>query len=125
MKLFKKVWDNCERITADWYSFLGWTILWSAFFIVAIYEIFYVKSSTFGFLLFKICFAIVTLFSSVLLILYIFKKCYAISEKFFPPGKSKLLWVCTFIEAVALCFLVVFIMSMIAFTLKTIPGLSI
>ena len=114
------MWNNWDEITLEWFSFLEWTILWSVLFVVTIFEIYYAKNLNPGFIYLKIAFAVITIFSSLLLILYIFKKCYVISKKLLPPGRSKLLWIITFIEAIALCAICVLVISMIAVTLKSV-----
>ncbi|HSX09878.1 MAG TPA: hypothetical protein VLF93_07010 [Candidatus Saccharimonadales bacterium] len=121
-KIFSKILKNWDEITSEWFDFLQRSILWSVFFIATVYEIFYVKNNSSGYITLKICFAIVTLVSTILLTVSIFKKCYGITMKVFAPGNSKAALIFTFIEAIALCFFIVLVISMIVINLKTISG---
>lgn len=121
-KIIRKTWNNFEGITSEWFSFLGWFGIWAVLVIVTIYEIYYVKNKNPNFIYLKISLASITIFSSILLIIYTFKKCYIFFKRLLPPGKSKLLWFFMCMEAVAFCIIAVFVIAMIAFTLKSIPG---
>lgn len=122
-KILKNIWKHWEKISDEWYNFLEKIILWTILFIATDYEVYYAKNDISGFIYIKITFIAITLFSSILLILYIFKKCYFITNELLPHGKSKLLWTLTLIEALVLCYMCVLIAAMIGFILKSIPGL--
>jgi hypothetical protein len=122
-KILKALWKNWDNICDEWFNFLGKTILWSVLYIATDYELIYTKNENPSTIIIKLAFIAITFFSSISLILYIFKKCYYISNILFKPGSSKLLWIITVIEAILFCFVSATIMMMIAFTLKTIPGL--
>jgi hypothetical protein len=122
-KLIRKSWINWDKITAEWFSFIGWIILLGGLIVLTIYEVFYVKNNNPGFIYLKFAFVVIATVSSILLIVYIFKKCYILSRKLLPPGKSKALWLLMLIEAISLCALLTGFVGMIALTFKTVPGI--
>ena len=122
-KLIRKTWNNLDKITAEWYSFLGWIILLGGLIVLTIYEVFYVKNNNPGFIYLKSAFAVITTISSILLIVYLFKKCYILSRKLLPPGKSKVLRLLMLIEAISLCALLTGFVGMIALSFKSVPGI--
>lgn len=119
----KRIWNKWEEITSVWFSFIGWIVIWSVLYFITIYELYYSKNKSSGFIYLKLVFMIATIISSILLIVYIFKKSYFVSRKFLPSDKSKLLWFFTILEAIALCLILVSFAILIALTIRTIPGI--
>jgi hypothetical protein len=118
--IVKSVWNNWDKITAEWFNFLGWMILLGTLIILSVYEVLYVKNNNPGFIYLQSSIVITTGFSSLLLIIYIFKKCYILSRKLFPPGKSKLLWIFMMFEAICLCLFFTGFILMITITLSSV-----
>jgi hypothetical protein len=118
-KLVKRAWNNWDKVTAEWFSFLGWIGILGGLIFITIYEL-YVGNNTSGFIYVKSVFVLLTIVSSILLIVYLFNKCFIVSRKLLPPSKSRFLWLLMVIEAISLCVILVSIVMVIALTFKTV-----
>ncbi len=84
----KRIWENIEKITDNWFKLITWVALFGVLFGVAKNLVLFVeKEAQYAYIEYE--FIILTVISGILLLVYIFKLCYKTTYEFYKPKKIK------------------------------------